>query len=504
MSATIDSTPAKTRPSESEKKVESHQAAGADRVEIEHSEIVGDGILPIVAKDKVDEFGGHAKVDPQEIALVKRLDLYMLPILWIMYFFNLLDRNALFNAKLNTLDADLGLQGTQYNTLVGILNVGYIAGQIPSNMIINRVRPSLYMGSFCVLWSIICTLTFLAKNFNHMLAFRLLLGFAEAPFYPGALYLLSCFYTRKEVATRMAIFYTGNMLAASFSGLIAAAVFSTMDGRYGMAGWRWLYIIQGSLSFGVGVASFFFLPNHPLKTKWLSQEQREMAHNRIVADTTEKEGNVSPWKGLYQCVVDWRTWVFVIMYNLHLSSVSFAAFLPTVMYTLGFSRNITLVITFPPYFLAAIFGILMSVSSGRYNERTWHITVLKGIVIAGFVLAVSTTNVPARFVAIFMFVPFSFGINNIMLGWIAATLGQTNEKKAVALALCNSFGNLNGIYTAYLWPDSDGPRFMMGFLSCMAFSAVVIMITWFMKFTLRRQNKRILREDPTAISLYVY
>lgn len=246
------------------------------------------------------------------------------------------------------------------------------------------------------------------------------------------------------------------------------------------------------------------MPNHPLKTKWLTQEQRELAHNRIVADTTEKEGAVSPWKGLYQCVVDWRTWVFVLMYNLHLSSVSFAAFLPTVMRTLGYSTNITLVLTFPPYFLAAILGIVMSWTSGRYNERTWHITVLKCIVMAGFIVAVSTTNIPARFVAIFMFVPFSFGINNIMLGWISATLAQTNEKKAVALAICNSFGNLNGVYTPYLWPDSSSPRFMQGFLSCMAFSAVVIIMVWIMKSALKRQNKQILRDDPNAISLYVY
>lgn len=250
--------------------------------------------------------------------------------------------------------------------------------------------------------------------------------------------------------------------------------------------------------------SFFVLPNTPLKTRWLTPEQRELAHNRIVADTTEKEGAVSAWKGFMQCVTDWRTWVFTLMYNMHLSSVSFAAFLPTVMRTLGYSTNITLVLTFPPYFLAAIFGIVMSWTSGRWNERTWHITVMKIIIIAGFVLACSTTNIPARFIAIFMFVPFSFGINNIMLGWISATLGQTNEKKAVALALCNSFGNVQGVYTAYLWPSSDSPRFLMGFLSCMAFSVVVIVSTWAMNFALKRQNKKIIDENPDTLNLYVY
>ena len=101
--------------------------------------------------------------------------------LWIMYFFNFLDRNALVNAKLNSLDKDLGLKGTQYNTLISILFVGYIAGQIPSNMILNRVRPSWYLGGFCMAWSIVCLLTFKANDFGGMLACRFLLGVTEAP-----------------------------------------------------------------------------------------------------------------------------------------------------------------------------------------------------------------------------------------------------------------------------------------------------------------------------------
>ncbi|GKT43483.1 putative transporter [Colletotrichum spaethianum] len=96
--------------------------------------------------EKVDEFGAHTKTDPKEIALVKKIDWYILPILWVMYFLNFLDRNAMINGKLDGLDEDLGLKGTQYNTCVSILFVGYLCGQVPSNMILNRVRPSLYMA----------------------------------------------------------------------------------------------------------------------------------------------------------------------------------------------------------------------------------------------------------------------------------------------------------------------------------------------------------------------
>lgn len=91
-------------------------------------------------------------------------------------------------------------------------------------------------------WAIVSTLTCLVKNYHQMFAMRFLLGVTEAPFYPGALYMVSQFYTRKEVATRMAIFYTGNMLASSFSGLIAVGVFSSLGGVHGWSGWRWLFL----------------------------------------------------------------------------------------------------------------------------------------------------------------------------------------------------------------------------------------------------------------------
>ena len=116
-------------------------------------------------------------------------------------------------------------------------------------------------------WSIVCLLTFLANDFGSMLACRFMLGVTEAPvslsvminkarlladgksqFYPGALFLLSLFYTKKEIATRMAIFYTGNMIASSFAGLIAAGVFAGLDGVRGLAGWRW-YVDMLSICF---------------------------------------------------------------------------------------------------------------------------------------------------------------------------------------------------------------------------------------------------------------
>lgn len=155
-----------------------------------------------------------------------------------MYWLNYLDRNAIALARLNNLEDDLSLTSSQYQTCVSILFVGYILGQVPSNMLITRVRPSYYMSSCMALWAVVSALTALSKDFTGLLTTRFLLGIVEAPYYPGALYILGIFYTRKEIATRISILYTGNILATAFAGLIAAGIFE-MDGLAGLSGWKW-------------------------------------------------------------------------------------------------------------------------------------------------------------------------------------------------------------------------------------------------------------------------
>ncbi|OAL53113.1 MFS general substrate transporter [Pyrenochaeta sp. DS3sAY3a] len=457
-----------------------------------------------ILSDKVDEFGAAAKSDPREIALVKKLDWYMMPILWLMYFFNFLDRNAMINGRLNGLEKHLGLKGSQYNTCVSILFVGYLCGQIPSNMILNRVKPSWYMAGFCMAWSVLSLLTYKAVDYKSMLVCRFLLGLTEAPFYPGALYMISMFYTRKEIATRMSIFYTGNMAASSFSGLIAAPIFSGLDGVHGLKGWQWLFIIQGAFSMGIAILAAFTLPDSPLKTRWLTQEERELAHARIARDTTGRREGTSVWTGLREACTDWRTWVFCLMDNMHLSANGFKNFLPSVIKTLGYNTTITLVLTCPPYLFAAFVSVAVSWSSGRFNERTWHTTASKLIACAGFAISCATLNIGARFLGIMLFVGATYGVNNIILGWTASVVGQTDEKKAVAIAMANTFGNLASVYTPYLWPKSAEPRYTQPMVASIGFSIGVVLCAWVMKFALKRQNKKIREQDPTRTNFYVY
>lgn len=142
--------------------------------------------------------------------------------------------------------------------------------------------------------------------------------------------MLSIFYTRKEVATRIAALYCAQILATGFSGLIAAGVFAGLDDVRGIAGWRWLFLLEGAATALVALFGFWLLPNTPLDTRWLTERERELAHSRMVKDQlSDTVGQASSWEGLKQACADKRTWLFCLMQNFHLSACSFNSFFPT-------------------------------------------------------------------------------------------------------------------------------------------------------------------------------
>lgn len=221
------------------------------------------------------------------------------------------------------------------------------------------------MAAAMALWAIVSTLTAVAKDFKSLLVTRFFLGITEAPFYPGALYMLATFYTRQEIATRIYVLFTANICGTAFAGLIAIGVFQ-MDQVAGITGWRWLFIIQGSINFVISVTSAFILPDEPLQTRWLSEDEQRLAYSRIASDTVHLRGNTSTWTGLVEASRDPRLWVLVFMHHLHMAASNYKNFFPTIVETLGFSRNVTLALTCPPYLISGIICIAWAASSGLF------------------------------------------------------------------------------------------------------------------------------------------
>lgn len=229
--------------------------------------------------------------------------------------------------------------------------------------------------------------------------------------------------------------------------------------------------------------ALFIVPDEALTTWWLNSREKQLAHDRITADTVEKTKDVSIIRGLKQAARDKHVWIFFVMHHFHVSlppeplraamkkslatnrivhmitlqktaSSSFRNFLPTLLETLGYNTTITLVITAPPYLLSAIVAIIVGLSSGRYNERAWHLTGLKLTAMVGFILGCATLNTGARMLAAFLFVGANYGVTSITLGWVGITCARTREKRAVALAIVNTGATISQVWAPVSGFDS--------------------------------------------------
>ncbi|KAK0121932.1 hypothetical protein ONS95_010207 [Cadophora gregata] len=326
----------------------------------------------------------------------------------------------------------------------------------------------------------------------------------RSAFFPGAFYLLSCWYTRKELALRTAVLYSGLILATAFSGLIAAGVFAGLDGAHGLAGWRWLFLIEGAASFGFGVLAIFILPDFPESSggkvgsaRWLfTADERLVAVERMRRDRVSvDEGKRSVWYGLRLAVTDYRTWIFVLMLIANHTAYGFNYFYPSIVKGLNLgSTTITLVLTSPPYLLATLFCFAFGYSSDRSGERGFHIAVSMSAAAIGFVVSASTLSVPVRYFASFLYICGCFSANAMVFSWASATLSQTPEKRAAATAIINLLSQLGNIWSPYFFRPGDAPRYVMAMILMMAFALLSVLTCLAMKWSLRRANKKILEE----------
>lgn len=264
--------------------------------------------------------------DPKdEKALVRKIDLRIFPVMIILFILNFIDRNNFANARLKGLEADLKLTDVQYQTCISILLVGYVAMQIPSNMILSKLsRPSWYLCACVAIWGIISAATGAVQNATGAILCRFFLGCVEASLFPGSIYLLARWYTRKEMQLRVTILNGGNLAAQAFGGLIAAGILTNMEGTGGLRAWRWLFIIEGAITIVCAAIAVFILPEYPQTTSWLSDREKLIAQKRLaidagVAEATEDE---SALHGLKLAVTDPKVWLLGITYHATIMALS--------------------------------------------------------------------------------------------------------------------------------------------------------------------------------------
>ncbi|KAF9249343.1 hypothetical protein DTO006G1_7155 [Penicillium roqueforti] len=268
--------------------------------------------------------------------LLWQLDIRLVPWLSLLYLVSFLDRTNIGNAKLVGLKTDLNMTNAQYNAALTIFFVSYSVFEPATNVLLKRMRPSVFIPLIMMAWGICMTFMGFVKNYHGLMAVRWFLGLSEAGLFPGVGYFLSCWYKRSEFGVRMAIFFSAAALAGSFGGLLAAAI-AKMDGVAGKPGWSWIFILEGLLTFFIGIASFWCVYDFPDQARFLSDPDRKRVLRRLAMDQqSSAEHEEFKMEYFWSSLKDWKTYTGAVIYmGADGSLYAFSLFVPTIINELG-------------------------------------------------------------------------------------------------------------------------------------------------------------------------
>ncbi|CAH2350018.1 high-affinity nicotinic acid transporter [[Candida] railenensis] len=427
----------------------------------------------------------------------KKIDMRILPMIVFIYILNYLDRNNIATARLGGLETDLGLHGSQYQTCISILFVGYILMQIPANMIMNKfARPSVFLTIIMTCWGVVSCCCGAVHSYGGLLAVRILLGIIEAGFFPAALFYLSCWYSRKELALRTSILYSGSLISGAFAGLIGAGIINGMDGMRGMRAWRWLFIIEGAITVATVPLAYFILPDMPQNTKSLSQQEKDIIMWKLKVEVgqadSDSENSEKAYRGAMKLAfTDIKVWSVTGILSFLVAACGVTNFFPSVVETLNFNRITTLCLTAPPYLIAVVATFIWARHADKTGERFWHVVGPLFISLISFIIAAATMNTGARYFAMCIMIPSLYCSFTTILSWMSNCVPRPPMKRAVALALMNCLSNSTSIWNSYLYPSSDAPQYLVAFCCNCAFILCAILLAVFLRFYLVRLNKKI-------------
>ncbi|KAF8165387.1 MFS general substrate transporter [Crassisporium funariophilum] len=435
-----------------------------------------------------------------ERSLLRKLDRRM-SILILIYILNYIDRNNASAARLRGFEEDLHLKGSQFATILSILYIGYILMQIPSNMFLNYFgKPSKYLPWCMIIWGALSVCTGFTTSFFGALCTRFLLGFVEAAFFPGALFLISKWYKRNELSERTALLACGILLSNAFGSLIASGILDSMEGVLGYAAWRWLFFVEGSATIIVAIWSLYILPDFPeSKASWLTPSEQALAIQRMAEDagvsgeslveSYASESSLGQWPGLRLAVYDWKVWWLALSLTSMVVSLSFNAYFPTLGATLGYGPTKTLLLCAPPWLFATGVAVTLSRHSDKSGERCKHIISSLCVGLVGFILAMSTMNTMIRYLSLFLMAQSYAGFI-VFLAWASGSVAHPPAKRAVALALINCVSQLGNVAGSYVWPSSWGPSYNLSYSICILTSALSITMCYIFRRHLAGLNHK--------------
>jgi MFS family permease len=375
------------------------------------------------------------------------------------------------NANVFGLSKELGIvNGTKYNIALVIFFVPYILFEIPSNIILKKLKPRVWLSICMFGFGLVTMLQGFVKSYSGLLATRFFLGVFETGMFPGAFYLIGMWYRRHEAQKRYSFFFSSTTLAGAFGGLLASAI-GKMDGMRGYKGWRWIFILEGLLTIIVSFAFFFLLPNFPEESKWLTEDERAFVKARLQIDQG-KSARERPIKlrDVGRVFKDPKILVGGFMYfGLIVPAYGYAYFSPTIIQSYGYSPIQTQLHSVPPWAAAFGFSMLIAFLSDRFRHRFLFALLPIFVCISGFAILITVHNHrQVQYAALFLVAMGAYSAMPVIVCWFNMNLGG-HHRRAIGSAWQVGFGNIGGIIAVFAFLKKDAPKYIPGYSISISF-----------------------------------
>ncbi|KAK2593704.1 hypothetical protein QQS21_008612 [Conoideocrella luteorostrata] len=440
--------------------------------------------------------------------LLRKIDWALLPFLAFLYLLSFLDRSNIGNAKLAGLEHDLGMTGKyDYNIAVSIFYPLYVAAEIPSNIAMKKLRPSIWIPSIMVVWGGLSIVMGLVKNFPGLLAVRAALGLAEGGLFPGIAYYISLWYRRHECGFRVAIFFSAATAAGAFGGLLARGIMEMKD-LGGLNGWSWIFIIEGIITVVVGkirnssspqhhqfltltaaVTAYFIMNDYPSTAKFLTEPEKAEVVRRLAQDQSVLSHQFKR-QFIWDALKDWKIYIqMVIFFGILTPLYSVSIFLPTIIKSLGYTNEIAQLMSAPPYIAACLCTVGAGYWSDKQGHRGVYIVLFCAIGALGFALLAAVQSNGVKYFACFLVTIGTYPNVPLSVAWNSNNIGGS-LKRGVGIAMVVGFGNMGGSASGFMFRNDEAPRYTSGYVTLVAMTALTCVSSIFMTWYLRRENAR--------------
>ncbi|KAF2109059.1 major facilitator superfamily domain-containing protein [Lophiotrema nucula] len=427
--------------------------------------------------------------------VLRKIDWRLIPLMFITYNLNFMDKTILSSASVFGLREDTHLEGQQYSWVSSVFYFGYFMWEYPTTLLVARLPVARYLTANTFFWGAVVAVTTACSNYGGLITVRFLLGVAEATITPAFMFITSTWYTRDEIPTRTGYWFAGN----SVGGLVASFLaFGVGHIENSLAPWKWMYIILGVVTFLWGIPLLLFLPDSISKAKFLTEEERKYASDRVVLAGTGRTDHTS-WKldQVIECVSDPKTWMIFSMSLLtQIPNGGTQNFGNLVLKSFGFTSLESTLLVIPASVISA--GTIAGTGwlAGRYRKMNCILivcVVLPAVVGSSLIYIRPKTSNGVQLFGYFLLSTGPGGIP-LLMSLVGANFKGVTKKMTMTALLFIAYcaGNIAG---PQFFKASEAPHYNTAFRAILVCYCLVVGLALTLRFYLQWVNTKRERDE---------